>query len=225
MEGYDVVTVDDQKIGKVVGETGMFLIVEQGALLKSKHPLPRELAHVDDSEQQVRVTVPKEIVADSPEDRRRFRRAGRGRVLRHRPLARAGHRGLRRFGSRRSVALLRRAGRAPGRRARRGGTCADPRRRRAVGSSRLLARAARRPTRGDRRAGTGRPLGGRERKPPRASAWSRSSRLVSWSSQESVTWPMRFAFACSSPGWSFSVAASLPTQRSQRIPVTCRVSV
>ena len=66
MEGYDVVTVDDHKIGKVVGETGAFLIVEQGALLKSKHPLPREFAHVDDSEQQVRVTVPKEIVADSP---------------------------------------------------------------------------------------------------------------------------------------------------------------
>ena len=66
MEGYDVVTVDDHKIGKVVGQTGAFLIVEQGALLKSKHPLPREFAHVDDSEQQVRVTVPKEIVADSP---------------------------------------------------------------------------------------------------------------------------------------------------------------
>jgi hypothetical protein len=66
MEGYDVVTVDDQKIGKVVGESGDFLIVEQGTLRKSKHPLPREFAHVDDSEQQVRVTVPKEIVADSP---------------------------------------------------------------------------------------------------------------------------------------------------------------
>lgn len=66
MEGYDVVTVDDHKIGKVVGESGMFLIVEQGALLKSKHPLPREFAHVDDSEEQVRVTVPKEIFADSP---------------------------------------------------------------------------------------------------------------------------------------------------------------
>jgi hypothetical protein len=66
MEGYDVVTVDDHKIGKVVGESGQFLIVEQGALLKSKHPLPREFAHIDDSEQQVRVTVPKEIVSDSP---------------------------------------------------------------------------------------------------------------------------------------------------------------
>jgi hypothetical protein len=66
MEGYEVVTVDEHKIGKVVGESGDFLIVEQGALLKSKHALPREFAHVDDSEQLVRVTVPKEIVSDSP---------------------------------------------------------------------------------------------------------------------------------------------------------------
>ena len=66
MEGYDVVTVDEHKVGKVVGESGNFLIVEQGTLRKSKHPLPREFAHVDDAEQQVRVTVPKEIVSDSP---------------------------------------------------------------------------------------------------------------------------------------------------------------
>jgi len=66
MEGYDVVTVDEHKIGTVVGESGDFLIVEQGTLRKSKHPLPREFAHVDDGEQQVRVTVPKEIVSDSP---------------------------------------------------------------------------------------------------------------------------------------------------------------
>ncbi len=66
MEGYDVVTVDDHKIGKVVGQSGDFLIVEQGALLKSKHALPSEFAHVDESEQKVRVTVPKEIVDDSP---------------------------------------------------------------------------------------------------------------------------------------------------------------
>jgi hypothetical protein len=66
MEGYEVVTVDDDKIGKVVGESGNFLIIEQGALLKSKHALPREFAHVDETEQKVRVTVPKEIVDDSP---------------------------------------------------------------------------------------------------------------------------------------------------------------
>ena len=66
MEGYEVVTVDEHKIGKVIGESGDFLIVEQGALLKSKHALPREFAHVDDSAQLVRVTVPKEIVSESP---------------------------------------------------------------------------------------------------------------------------------------------------------------
>jgi hypothetical protein len=66
LEGYEVVTVDEHKIGKVVGESGDFLIVEQGALLKSKHALPREFAHVDDSAQLVRVTVPKEIVSESP---------------------------------------------------------------------------------------------------------------------------------------------------------------
>jgi hypothetical protein len=66
MEGYEVVTVDEEKIGKVVGESGDFLIIEQRTLRKSKHPLPREFAHVDDSVQQVRVSVPKQIVFDSP---------------------------------------------------------------------------------------------------------------------------------------------------------------
>jgi hypothetical protein len=66
MEGYEVVTIDDDKVGKVVGESGNFLIIEQGTLLKSKHALPRELAQVDEAEQKVRVTVPKEIVDESP---------------------------------------------------------------------------------------------------------------------------------------------------------------
>lgn len=66
MEGYEVVTVDENKVGKVVGESGNFLIIEQGTLLKSKHALPRELAHIDETEQKVRVTVPKEIIDDSP---------------------------------------------------------------------------------------------------------------------------------------------------------------
>ena len=66
MEGYDVVTVDEHKIGKVVGESGEFVIIEQGTLRKSQHPLPREFAYIDEAEQQVRVTVPKELVTNSP---------------------------------------------------------------------------------------------------------------------------------------------------------------
>ena len=66
MEGYEVVTSDDDKIGKVVGAKGDYLIVEHGAIFKSKHAVPRELAHVDEAEDVVRLTVSKEIVNDSP---------------------------------------------------------------------------------------------------------------------------------------------------------------
>ena len=67
MEGYDVVTIDDEKVGTVAGESGDYLIVEHGLIRKSKHALPRQFAHVDDGEQQVRITVGKEIFLDSPE--------------------------------------------------------------------------------------------------------------------------------------------------------------
>ena len=67
MEGYDVVTVDDEKVGTVVGESGDYLIVEHGLIRKSKRALPRQFAHFDDNERQVRVTVGKETFLDSPE--------------------------------------------------------------------------------------------------------------------------------------------------------------
>jgi hypothetical protein len=66
MKGYDVVTTEDEKVGTIVGEQGDFLIVEHGTLRKSKHALPRELAHVNEAEQQVRITVPKDMFCDSP---------------------------------------------------------------------------------------------------------------------------------------------------------------
>jgi hypothetical protein len=66
MEGYDVVTIDDDKVGTVAEESGEFLIVEHGMLRKSKHALPRQFAHVDDGEEQVRITVGKELFLNSP---------------------------------------------------------------------------------------------------------------------------------------------------------------
>ena len=36
MEGYEVITFDDEKVGTVAGESGDFLIVEHGLVLKSK---------------------------------------------------------------------------------------------------------------------------------------------------------------------------------------------
>lgn len=67
MNGYDVVTADDEKVGTVVGESGDFLIIEHGTLRKSKHAVPRAFAKVDEDEQQVRITVPKDLFYDSPE--------------------------------------------------------------------------------------------------------------------------------------------------------------
>jgi hypothetical protein len=67
MEGYDVVTIDDEKVGTVAGASGDFLIVEHGLIRKSKRALPRQFAHVEDDEQQVRITVGKEVFLDSPE--------------------------------------------------------------------------------------------------------------------------------------------------------------
>jgi hypothetical protein len=67
MEGYDVVTFDDKKVGTVAGESGDYLIVEHGLIRKSKRALPRQLAHLDDEAQQVRTTVGKDIFFDSPE--------------------------------------------------------------------------------------------------------------------------------------------------------------
>lgn len=67
MEGYDVVTIDDQKVGTVAGESGEFLIVEHGLIRKSKRALPQQLAHLDPERQQVRITVGREVFLDSPE--------------------------------------------------------------------------------------------------------------------------------------------------------------
>jgi hypothetical protein len=66
MDGYEVVTADDEKVGTVVGETGDYLIVEHGTLRKSKHAVPRAFAKIDEHEQQVRITVPKDHFYDSP---------------------------------------------------------------------------------------------------------------------------------------------------------------
>lgn len=67
MEGYEVLTIDDEKVGTVAGTSGDFLIVEHGLIKKSKHALPTQVAHVNDEAEEVRITVGKDIFLDSPE--------------------------------------------------------------------------------------------------------------------------------------------------------------
>jgi hypothetical protein len=67
MQGYNVVTHDDEKvIGRVVDKVGGYYIVEHGTLRKSKHALPETLAHLDEAGQRLVITVPKELVTESP---------------------------------------------------------------------------------------------------------------------------------------------------------------
>jgi len=66
VEGYDVITSDEHKLGHVVGTMGDNVVVEHGTLRKTKHAVPKTFAHVDDGEKLVRLTVSKEIVEESP---------------------------------------------------------------------------------------------------------------------------------------------------------------
>jgi len=65
MQGYDVRTIDGDKVGHVIDTDGDFLIVEHG-LLKSKHALPRTFAEVDADQQVVRTTLSKDLIYNSP---------------------------------------------------------------------------------------------------------------------------------------------------------------
>lgn len=66
LEGYEVHTCDDCKVGHVVGTRGDYLLVEHGTLFKSKHALPRAFAEVHEDERVVRTTLSKDVLSDSP---------------------------------------------------------------------------------------------------------------------------------------------------------------
>jgi len=67
MEGYDVLTFDDQRAGTVVGKQGSNLIVEQGAIFKHRRVLPDVFATVDEGGKIVRTTVSKDVLDSAPE--------------------------------------------------------------------------------------------------------------------------------------------------------------
>ncbi len=64
MEGQNVVTSDDQKLGTVIAERDDCAIIETGTVFKGKHAIPREFLHEHDG--VLRATVTKNVVNDSP---------------------------------------------------------------------------------------------------------------------------------------------------------------
>jgi hypothetical protein len=68
MQGYLVVTRDDEQVvGHVVEKVGRNFIVEQGMLRKTKHAVPEDFAQLDEAGRRLVVTVPKDLLHDSPE--------------------------------------------------------------------------------------------------------------------------------------------------------------
>jgi hypothetical protein len=66
MEGYELLTIDDKRLGHVVGTIGENVIVEHGHLRKTMHAVPQTLVEVDEDEGVVRTTLSKETIEDSP---------------------------------------------------------------------------------------------------------------------------------------------------------------
>jgi hypothetical protein len=66
MEGFEVVTSDDCKIGHVAEVRDRHVIIEHGLLKKTRHAVPETFIHTADGEQVVRLSVSKEIVETSP---------------------------------------------------------------------------------------------------------------------------------------------------------------
>jgi hypothetical protein len=66
MEGYEVITSDAHNAGRVVEVSGDNVIVEHGLLRKSRYAVPKPFVHADESQQVVRLSVPREVVESSP---------------------------------------------------------------------------------------------------------------------------------------------------------------
>ncbi|MFL5928210.1 MAG: hypothetical protein ACJ77E_14875 [Gaiellaceae bacterium] len=64
MDRQTVVTSDDHNLGTVVDDRDGCVIIETGHVFKTKHAIPREFLH--DVDGQLRATVTKDVVDDSP---------------------------------------------------------------------------------------------------------------------------------------------------------------
>ena len=67
MQGYTLITSEDEELGEVVATVGDNLIVEHGTVFKKRHAVPNAFAEVSDDERVVRTTLSKTIIEDSPD--------------------------------------------------------------------------------------------------------------------------------------------------------------
>jgi hypothetical protein len=66
MHGWQVVTSGGEKVGRVAAVLDDYVVVQQGHLHKTKHPIPKRFAHLREADETVCLTLPKSMVDDSP---------------------------------------------------------------------------------------------------------------------------------------------------------------
>jgi|1185.fasta_scaffold161834_2 hypothetical protein len=66
MDGYKVMTYDEDELGTVKRREGRYLLVESGRLHHTTHALPTTFAEADDDAKIVRVSISKDLLHDSP---------------------------------------------------------------------------------------------------------------------------------------------------------------
>jgi hypothetical protein len=67
VNGYRVITYNDEPVGEIVEESENMLVVECGHWpRKIRHALPKRYASVDESTRSVRMQLSKELLASSP---------------------------------------------------------------------------------------------------------------------------------------------------------------
>ena len=66
MEGYDVVTSDGKKVGRIAAVAGDFYVVERGKVWKTRAPLPKRFARVDEDTRLVRADISSQLLLAAP---------------------------------------------------------------------------------------------------------------------------------------------------------------
>jgi hypothetical protein len=66
MERYDVVTFDGKKVGKLAAVAGDFYVVERGKLRKSRLPLPKKFARIDQDTHSVHAGISSQVLLAAP---------------------------------------------------------------------------------------------------------------------------------------------------------------
>jgi hypothetical protein len=66
MEGYELVTPDEDTVGHVVERRRDYLIVERGVLRKSRHAVPWSMVEIDEADKKARTSLSKELIETSP---------------------------------------------------------------------------------------------------------------------------------------------------------------